>query len=70
MKGIDWDGMKKMCFNDKRNPDDDELDTQIVRVSELLNIVLELIENIRKIIPFIDFSAPFFDLNLIIRNTS
>jgi len=32
LKDTDWEPIKKMCFNDRRNPDDDELDTQIVKV--------------------------------------
>lgn len=31
LKDTDWDRVKKLCFNDRRNPDDDELDTQIVK---------------------------------------
>ncbi|XP_066915732.1 TBC1 domain family member 30-like [Clytia hemisphaerica] len=31
LKDIEWEGIKKTCFNDRRNPDDDELDTQIVK---------------------------------------
>ena len=32
LKDEDWRKIKQNCFNDRRNPDDDELDTQIVKV--------------------------------------
>lgn len=31
LKDADWEKIKRLCFNDRRNPDDDELDTQIVK---------------------------------------
>ena len=38
LKDVDWEKIKKLCFNDRRNPDDDELDTQIVKVLFLLAV--------------------------------
>ncbi|XP_065640888.1 TBC1 domain family member 30 isoform X2 [Hydra vulgaris] len=31
LKDIDWEQIKKQCFNDRCNPDDDQLDSQIVK---------------------------------------
>jgi len=31
LKDVEWEKLKKLCFNDRKNPDDDELDTQIVK---------------------------------------
>ena len=32
LKDENWSRVRKNCFNDRRNPEDDELDTQIVKV--------------------------------------
>ena len=36
LKDTDYEAVKRNCFNDRRNPDDDELDTQIVKVEVLI----------------------------------
>ena len=36
LKDQNWTKIKRKCFNDRRNPEDDELDTQIVKVRSAL----------------------------------
>jgi hypothetical protein len=40
--GVDWSDVERNCFNDRINPDDEDLGAQIVRV--LINIFASLLE--------------------------
>lgn len=35
IKDLDWEKTAKFCFNEKSNPDDDELGSQIVKVRNI-----------------------------------
>ena len=41
IKDLDWEKTAKFCFNEKSNPDDDELGSQIVKVWNVIKLKLQ-----------------------------